>query len=354
MKKTLYTALFMLTIVLHSCQGFLEIEPALEVSDQMAINNVKGAEAAIIGAYNKLSSNNYQGVSYRFVVNLLSDNLRWVGNSPSNREFDVHEIFTTNSRVEELWNRIYETINIANNIIEAVPKLSDGDLQKKNTIRGEAYFIRALAYHDLLQLWANVPIVLKPTRSSTDALGIANAKPEDVRKQIIDDLDLATDLLPSDLNRNRASRYAVYALKSRLYLNANDWTKAASFATELIQKAELFNLVPSYANFYLTKNTSESIFEIDYTINNKNNYAINWLPGSKGGRREFLPTDDLVGLLNNPAIGGDRKSVLLLEAGIYYGNMNFKPATGIDQVYVFRLAEAYLNRAEALANLDHL
>lgn len=154
--------------------------------------------------------------------------------------------------------------------------------------------------------------------------------------------------------KSRASKGAVWAFKSSVYLYLNKWEEAADYASKVIKEKSFYQLNKSYSEFYLSKNTLESIFEIDYTINNRNNYAINWLPGSLGGRREFLPTDDLIALLNNPALGGDRKNLLLIDQGVYYGNMDFKPASGIDQVYVFRLAEVFLNRAEAYTKLDKI
>lgn len=354
MKKNLIiiTILFLFT----SCANFLEVEPELAISDEQSITNGKGAAAALNGVYNKLASDSYHGVSFRFITNLSGDNLRWVGNSPSNREFDVFEVFTSNSRVESLWNAIYSTINGANHIISKVPDIQDQAFTdaERARILGEAYFIRALNYFDLVRLWGGIPIILKPTGSIEDGLGISRSDKAAVYEQILSDLEKAEQYLALTTIKSRASKGAVWAFRSTLYLYLERWQEAVNNANKVIEQTTLYQLNKSYSDFYLSKNTAESIFEIDYTINNRNNYAINWLPGSLGGRREFLPTDDLISLLNNPLVGGDRKSLLLLDQGIYYGNMDFKPAMGIDQVYVFRLAEIYLNRAEAYVKLKKL
>ena len=114
--------LFALTgvAVVSSCSKALDLEPELFVSEDQSIVDKKSADAALIGAYNALSQNNDQGVTFRYTVNLAGDNLKWVGNTPTNREFDVYGIFATNTRVAELWAAIYKTINIANNIIDIV------------------------------------------------------------------------------------------------------------------------------------------------------------------------------------------------------------------------------------------
>jgi len=353
MKKII---LLLTGILLVSCSDFLNIEPEQAVSDEYSITDGKSADVALNGVYNKLASDNYHGVSFRFIANLSADNLRWVGNSPSNREFDVHEVFATNTRIEGLWNTIYSTVNATNHLIHKVPSIADQTFseENRNRILGEALFIRALAYFDLVRLWGGVPLMLTPTSSPQDGIGIARASIDQVYNSILEDLEQAESLLDLSSERNRGTKGAVWALQSEVYLHLKDWEKVVYYTSALIDQQSIYQLNERYSQFYLAKNTRESIFEIDYTINNRNNYAINWLPGSLGGRREFLPTDDLVTLLNSPNFGGDRKNLLLLEQGVYYGNMDFKPSTGIDQTYIFRIASTYLNRAEAYAKLKEI
>jgi starch-binding outer membrane protein, SusD/RagB family len=338
------------------CQKFLETKSELFVEDGFAIRDRKSAGAAVIGMYNQLSSNGYNGNTFRYIANLSSDNLRWVGNSPINREFWVHEVFATNSRVLELWRAIYATINIANNILEKVPVVNDVtyNANLRNNDRGEAFFVRAYSYFDLARLWGNVPLTVKATSRPEDANGIGNSSREQVLRLVENDLDSALNLLPTTVNRNRANRSSALALKARLHLYRKEWQEAINRANDLIGNSA-FQLVKPYNSFFLSKNTQESIFEIAYTVNNRNAWAPNWFASNiTGGRRELLPTDGLISLLNNPSTGGDRKSLLLPISGIIYGNMNFRIATGDDPVYAIRIAEMYLIRAEAYANLNRL
>jgi hypothetical protein len=339
-------------LLISSCNKALDLESELYVSETQSIVDKKSADAALIGAYNSLSQNNNQGVTFRYTVNLAGDNLKWIGNTPTNREFDVYGIFATNTRVAELWAAIYKTINIANNVIEFVPAISDVTFSQadRDNSRGEAFFLRAYSYFDLVRLWGNVPLQLNATKTINDAKGIGNSSPADVYRQVEKDLDSAEVLLSSAINRNRANKFTAKALKARLYLYQNNWAKAESYATELINNAAGFKLVKPYSLFFASKNTTESIFEIDYTVNNKNSWAGNWFASNiTGGKRELLPTDEFIALVKDPATGGDRSSLLLTVGGVIYGNMNFKIATGDDQVYAIRLAEMYLIRAEARA-----
>jgi tetratricopeptide (TPR) repeat protein len=339
-------------IALSSCTKTLDTQPELYVDDANSIVDKKSADAALIGAYNSLSQNNNQGVTFRYTVNLSDDNIKWVGNTPANREFDVHDIFATNGRISELWAAIYKTINLSNNIIATIPLINDVTFSQadRNNSRGEAYFLRAYSYFDLVRLWGNVPLQLRPTQTVHDADGVGNSSAADVYKQVAQDLDSAETLLSSTVNRNRANKFTAKALKARLYLYLKDWDKAENYATELINNTASFKLVKPYSLFFASKNTTESIFEIDYTVNNKNTWASNWFASNiTGGKKEFLPTDEFITLAKDPAIGGDRSALLLTINGITYGNMNYKIATGDDQVYALRIAEMYLIRAEARA-----
>jgi len=204
-------------------------------------------------------------------------------------------------------------------------------------------------------LWGNVPIVSKATETPNDAKDIKNSSSSQVYQFIERDLDSAEALLPATVNRNRATQYAAKALKARLYLYQKNWTKAEDYATQIINDSADFKLVKPYSQFYAAKNSSESIFEVDYTINNKNSYASNWFQNpTTGGKKEFLPTDDFIALLKDPNNGGSRSALIFTAGGVTYGNMNFHIATGEDQSYILRLAEMYLIRAEARAQQNKL
>lgn len=339
------------------CTKLLDTKPALYIEQSASIVDKRSAQAALTGAYNALSQNNYQGNTFRYITNLLGDNIKWVGNSPTNREFDVYGVFTTNTRVQELWTAIYKTVNISNNIIQKVPALQDVTLDEaeRNRIRGEAFFLRALSYFDLVRLWGNVPVVTKATETPGDAAAIVNSSPETVYEFIGSDLDSAELLLPLTVQRNRANRSTAWALKARLHLYKEEYALAEEYAGRLIGDSANYRLVPSYSQFYTAKNSPESIFEVDYTINNRNSYASNWFQSpSLGGKKEFLPTDEFVSLINDPAVGGTRSALVFNVGGVTYGNMNFHIATGEDQSYILRLAEMYLIRAEARAKLGKL
>src|SRR5215208_6725020 len=86
-------------LLLSACKKVLDTQSELYIDQTQSIVDKRSAKAALVGAYNALSQNTYQGNTFRYITNLLSDNLKWVGNTPTNREFDVYGVFAINTRV---------------------------------------------------------------------------------------------------------------------------------------------------------------------------------------------------------------------------------------------------------------
>src|SRR4051812_12728069 len=190
MKRFTIGMLLVYTTTFSACKKVLDTQSELYIDQSLSIVDKRSAQAALVGAYNALSQNTYQGNTFRYITNLLSDNIKWVGNTPTNREFDVYSVFATNTRVQELWTAIYKTVNIANNIIEKVPSINDVTLDQteRNKERGEAFFLRAVSYFDLVRLWGNVPVVTKATETANDAKDITNSSAAEVYQFIGNDL----------------------------------------------------------------------------------------------------------------------------------------------------------------------
>src|SRR3954468_10755604 len=100
MKQVTTISLLIILFFLSACKKVLDTESELYIDQSQSIVDKRSAQAALVGAYNSLSQNNYQGNTYRYVTNLQSYNIKWVGNSPTNREFDVYSVFATNTRVQ--------------------------------------------------------------------------------------------------------------------------------------------------------------------------------------------------------------------------------------------------------------
>jgi hypothetical protein len=346
---------------LFSCHKFLDQQPVDYVSDQVTIVDAASAQTAVRGIYRKLSSDSYYGSLFQSFGYLSGDNVQWTGSQSIIQQFITHDLKSDNGNLESVWTGIYSTINLANHVIAKVPAVKDAGLSQalSNQLTGEAYFIRALAYFDLVRTWGGVPIVLTPTLTSKDKDTVRRSSAAQVYAQVLSDLNTAEGLLsaPSTQNPVRANKETVQALKARYYLYQGQWTEAENYASLVIGDVNNYSLLKPYSSFFSPASaiaTKESVFELSYSATYTNAHRGYWQPPANGGTRQWAPSDAFISLVNDPAIGGNRSALVAkTSAGLWYGNLYYRsPAT--DPAYIIRIAELYLIRAEARAQQDHL
>lgn len=352
LKSTIFSLFLLLTV--SSCSDFLDVKPLESISDAVTITDQNSALTALRGVYSALASGDYYGTSFQSVGYLSGDNIQWTGSQSQVQEFINHRVNADNSTIAAVWNGIYRTINRANNVLAKVPTVTDPALTTalKSQYLGEAYTIRALAYFDLARTFGGVPLITSPTVKPTDNYGIKRSSQAETYAQVLRDLEAAEPLLPATTDRYRVTQKTVFALKSRYYLYQKDYAKADDYATRLIGDAANYRLLKPYGAFFQSdaRGTAESVFEIFYNGTTEvNGHRGQWQPQTNGGTRQWAPNDALVTLLNNPAVGGTRSTLIARDnQNRWYGNLYYRnPAS--DPTYIFRIAEAYLIRAEARA-----
>jgi hypothetical protein len=343
---------------LSSCKKFLQVEPVDSVSDEQTIVDKTSAETATRGVYRALSADGYYGVTFQAIGYLSGDNVQWTGSQSIVQQFISHNVRADNAYIAAAWTAIYATINKANHIIAKVPAITDPLLSQdeKNQLTGEGYFIRALAYFDLARTWGGVQLALQPTTSSTDKNGIKRSSLADTYAQVLSDLTAAESLLPETTNRYRATKKTVWALRARYHLYQQEWALAASYATRLINDSTNYKLVKPYSAFFANNvvATQESVFELSYSTTYTNGHRNQWQPPANNGTRQWAPNDAFINLVNDASIGGNRNALVAkTSAGLWFGNLYYR-SPAIDPAYIFRIAELYLIRAEARAQLNDL
>ncbi|MGV3589972.1 MAG: RagB/SusD family nutrient uptake outer membrane protein [Adhaeribacter sp.] len=358
MKKIFYILPFL--IILGSCDNFLEVQPELQIDESQAIINAGTAESALNGLYNQLGSNGYYGSNLPALAYLAGGDIQWTGSQSGPQEIVLHNIIADNGYVTNAWSSIYKTILAANYLIVGVPNITDPLLTqaKREQFVGEASFVRALAYFDLARGWGGVPLILTPTRTPSDHANISRSSLNDTYAQVLKDLETAENLLPETTNRNRATKKTVWALRARYHLYRQEWAQAEQYASKIINDSN-YKLAKPFNTFFANNaaGTPESVLELAYSNSFKNGHSNWWLPPALGGRREWSPSPALVELLNDPLTGGNRKELLARTAppgNLWYGKLYYRTPTGTDPAYLIRVAELYLLRAEAQAQLGQL
>lgn len=353
MKSLNYILYTLFIITLSGCSKFLDVQPKASISGENIIIDETSANAALNGVYSALRA--YYSVDFQSIGYLSGDNIQWTGSQSQVQEFINHQVNAENATITSTWKGIYVAINRANQVIKNVTELDNDVIAEsvRNRIAGEAHFIRALAYFDLARTWGGVPLVTEPTLDVTDNVRVPRSSLEESYALVLADLNEAERLLPETTNRFQATRKTVWALKARYYLYNRNWQEALNYATRLIADNANYELLHPYYSFFANgvTGTRESVFEIFYNANELNPHRGQWQPQQNGGTRQWAPNNTFVNLVNDPAIGGSRSALVAKDnQNRWYGNLYYRsPAT--DPSYVIRMAELYLIRAEAQAEL---
>jgi len=380
MKKQIYIiAVLAFMIALSSCEDYLDLKP---VSQGIAITNTSAdsllfktpseVEAALAGAYADFR-NEYFSLDY-FVNGDAQSNDAYAGaDNPANFQIDEYSIDATNSNVSRDWAYLYSTIGKVNavfNNVEAVPELSD---VRKKEIKGEAAFIRAFMYIQLVQLWGDVPLQLtEVTTISYDLLDElypimfpARTPVEEVYAQIISDLELAVaNVKTVQPDKGFATKGAANALLAKVYAAQEppQWDKVLQYCDAVIGGG--YSLLPEYDMLWNNENENsiESIFEINYAgTSESGNWGASMFRGLDW-KKFNTPSNDLVKAFD------DEQDMIRKNASIIFEDVSGKwtdpywPQTNFPfvnkyrifssnspQNYILlRLADIILLKAEAL------
>lgn len=341
----------------------LDQEPQVQISQDIAFNNGKSAEAALAGLYNQFQEDgDYYGGSFIHMTECSSDISQSVGTWDFYRELDTYSIDASNQEITDFYERAYKGVNQANNIIAYVPDITDLSDEKKNNIIGQAYFIRGLIFFDLTRTFGGIPgesgkfgiaLPLAPSKQLDQSIYISRASIAESYAQVKQDLETALTLLPDAQasdgeSRSHAVKGTARALLSRYHLYMKEYDEAIDYATQVIDDPR-YVTVPNYLDIYANKLTTESIFELEFNNVDKSDVRYWYFPGALGGRGELAVHEDFITEIqaNPDDIRGTMFGFDPIQ-GVYYPT-KYQKANNIDNVHIIRLAEMYLIRAEARA-----
>jgi hypothetical protein len=336
-----------LTIAVASCTKTVDdVRPVDLIEAETAITDSVNVERAVLGVYSGLQSGNYYGQVWIAYQDLYTDGIAFSGSFTTHGEIRDKNINPSNLQINNTWQTIYNTIGRANYVIEEAAKvpLLPATL---NRVMGEVRFVRALCYFDLVKVFGGVPLVTKPTKTKDIIDMSPRASVADVYNQIIADLQFAETNLPASIASSpttRSSRWAAKALLARVYLQKGDHALAAAKATEVINSG-VYQLQSNFADIFIRENSAETIFAVNFTINDQNGLAAATNPAVGG--QKFYASASLEAAY---AANDQRKAATVrVISGRRTMAKYFRFASSDDDVQVLRLAEMFLIRAEALA-----
>jgi len=174
-----------------------------------------------------------------------------------------------NAIVEGVWQLLWQGITAANNVIDKVPSGSEATALQRR-ITGEAKFLRALYYFYTVQFWGDVPLVLH----TYDGENVTRASVDEVYTQIVKDLEDAIEVLPlksayAASDAGRATKGAAQTLLAKVSLV---WAQTGV----TVNSATLYNDAVRYADEVI--NSGEYALEEVFTDNWQ------WEEGLKNGK----------------------------------------------------------------------
>jgi len=364
-----------------SCKKILDLEPHDSTFTSAYFTNGEDANTAIAGAYALLRStllNNYSYFTY--------------GDAPAG-EFSISDAFYspiaggqfTGTNVSSgLWNwqSNYQLMQQLNLIINKVPQIDINKFTNKDDklqIIGEAYFLRAYMYFYMSRVWGDVPLKLTPDLDLSTAKNIPRSPAATVLSQCLSDLRIAAADLKygyADVSQTavRANKGSAMALQAHIKEWMGDYAGCDSAANAVITQGG-YALVDSanYDKIFVGK-SAEGIFEININYSQSEGYEAT---PNYGG---YVPTLSYPFLANKGStlewplntsyynkLYTDTNDIRIRKffyqptssAGqtIKYSNVTYADGSAkndprlSNNIIIFRLADIYLLRAEALNKL---
>jgi len=363
MKPALRYPVFLLTLglllCLLACEDMIRVAPprAQLVSSTVFEDEVT-ATAAVLGLYMEIPTGGYASIGY--LGGLSSDELS-VEQDNEQLQFYGNRIFSSNRNISTLWGNGYSRISKANAVIEGLQKSKSLASGLRDQLRGEAVFMRAFTYFYLVNLFGDVPYITTTDYGANATAGRTSVS--DIYAHLEEELLLAKTLLKDDYanfnnERARVNKWAATALLARLYLYNQKWDQAKEQATIIINKKGLYTL-NSKENIdqVFLKNGPESIWQVAPQGGQNSTQEANLFVRSDYDPTIALITDELYHAFED----GDARQAIWIDRRDYGGYTWYRPfkykettTTSTDAEYytVFRLAEQYLIRAEARAQLN--
>jgi len=261
--------------LMGSCKkDFLTVPPEGQITPNGYYSTPEKATQLINAIYNNLLQWDESTFSWIGISSITSDDAN-KGSSAGDTGADKDQLdnFTytsTDFSCNEVWMANYRGIARANRALSILPGVQI-DAKLKHRLIGEAKFLRAYFYFNMVRTFGGVPLIdtlVDPTNQAELKKLNVRAPQQDIYNLIISDLTYAKDSLysRSEYETNdlgRVTKGSAAGLLSKVYMYLKDWQKAYDLSGEVINSGE-YSLAPNYATMWRESgnNGPGSLFEI--------------------------------------------------------------------------------------------
>lgn len=267
----------MMAILVTSCN--LDEEPPF-LANENVYSTSSNAKAALKGVYATMVGYGYYGNDFMMLTILNSGFGVTKRGGNTNKVVDNITIASLKpvsggGHLGNAWGEIYKTIGRANDAINSA-NITENPLSSDeliiNDVIGQAYFIRAFNYFNLVRLWGEVPLRLAPASPTT--INLAKSSIKEVYAQIIFDVKKAQELMNGSVGEGTPKPQVSDMLLAKIYMTlatapidiqdtgVDYWQLAYDEASKVYGSYELFSSYTDLFNDTKGNNTIESIFEI--------------------------------------------------------------------------------------------
>lgn len=268
MKKINIVLLTCIMLALTACSDFLKEELQGTYSNATFYKTESHAILALNGIYNITSFTSTDNALWVFGDVASDDAVR--GGKPGDlidiQYIDDFNYSRNNGILDKMWKHYYEGISRANYLLYYGNGI-DMDAGLRDRMLGEAKFLRAYFYFNLVNIFGEIPLKLNPPLNTSELY-----KPKStvsiVYAQIEKDLSEAITVLDDSYtgeNIGRATKGAAWGMLAKVFLYQAKWNEALN-ATAEVDAMGIYNLERVYKNNFLdsTQNNTESIFEVQH------------------------------------------------------------------------------------------
>lgn len=221
MKKIIYVcSLALSALCMVGCEDFLDTENFTKKNTANFPQLEIDAKQMITGIYTVMNNNLEDPESDPFFVFDLASDDRLGGGSQSNIGAQACDRLMCNKKDEFLnfWDKRYQGIFRANNAIKTIDNVQDWtSADVRNQLLGEAYFMRAFYYFNLVQVFGEVPLVLE-----TAPQNLPKSSADEIYARIASDLKKAIEIFPAkkypEFGEGHASKWAAEGIMARVWL----------------------------------------------------------------------------------------------------------------------------------------
>lgn len=360
----LYIA-FVAMLALSSCKKFLDAKPETALTTGNAYNSASDMENAVVGAYNIFYKEYYIWDNV-LLGDVRSDNAYTGGsNDQAVLPYDLLTIPVGNSRMLFDWSQLYEGVARCNIILNKIADVTDTKLDvnnRRNQIIGEASFLRAFHYFQLVKTFGGVPIELNSNSADPEKTNLPRATETEVYDQIVKDLEVAITNLPDSygddpsVNKVKATKGAANALMAKIWAQRpdRDYSKVLTYCDAVINGAGGYVLLENYADLFDGDhyNNEESILEVPFIANTElSNWGVQlYLAPEDGWQKYCVPSKDLVARYDSENDEVRKNANIIFIDNLDWADENWNPCQDYSVAVPFNYKQKHPN---AWSSGDH-